>query len=640
MKKARATIPWTEANQSYLVAEFSRFKDLLTAKSDTNAVGMIEKARIALKTPAAIDQLAQLFELSPFERDIVVLCAGVEMDSKLATLCGEAQGHAARPFATFGLATAMLPEPHWSALAPSRPLRRYRLVEVEGTHGLTAAPLRIDERILHYLAGVNVLDSRLQPMLHVLPIPKWMAERHREIAAHGLRVLDANPKFPAVVHLFGDDSDAQEDIATTIAHEKGLRLFAVDAADLPPIGGDLNQFVTLWEREAMLLPGALLLRCPLGALSPAARHLAERTAGPLFLASRETIPLNRPMVRYDVDKPPPVEQKRAWQEALGATAGKFDSTVDTLSEQFRLSARAIFSSGAQAASEQNPLAPEELWNLCRSLARPRLEDLAQRISPIAVWDDLVLPPAQKQLLRQMAAQVRHRLQVYEKWGFASKGQRGLGVSALFAGGSGTGKTMAAEVLAGELRLDLYRIDLSGVVSKYIGETEKNLRQVFDAAEEGGVLLLFDEADALFGKRAEVKDSHDRYANIEVGYLLQRMEAYRGLAVLTTNMKAALDKAFQRRLSFSIHFPFPDVAQREAIWSRIFPAQTPTHGLDPKLLARLNVAGGNIRNIALNAAFMAAADEQPVEMKHLLEAARLEAEKIERPLIDAEVRGWV
>jgi SpoVK/Ycf46/Vps4 family AAA+-type ATPase len=216
----------------------------------------------------------------------------------------------------------------------------------------------------------------------------------------------------------------------------------------------------------------------------------------------------------------------------------------------------------------------------------------------------------------------------------------LGLSALFAGPSGTGKTLAAEVMAGELRLDLYRIDLSAVVSKYIGETEKNLKQVFDAAEEGGALLLFDEADALFGKRGEVKDSHDRYANIEVGYLLQRMEAYRGLAILTTNLKSSLDKAFQRRLRFSVNFPFPDAAQREAIWNRVFPAKTPTEGLQPQRLAQLNMAGGNIRNIALNAAFLAAARDQPVRMGDLLEATRLEAQKIERTLADAEIRGWV
>jgi SpoVK/Ycf46/Vps4 family AAA+-type ATPase len=199
--------------------------------------------------------------------------------------------------------------------------------------------------------------------------------------------------------------------------------------------------------------------------------------------------------------------------------------------------------------------------------------------------------------------------------------------------------MAAEVLAHALDLDLYRIDLSAVVSKYIGETEKNLRRIFDAAEEGGAILLFDEADALFGKRSEVKDSHDRYANIEVSYLLQRMEAYRGLAILTTNLKSALDTAFLRRIRFIVQFPFPDATQRQQIWERIFPRTTPTDGLDYSRLAQLSVAGGNIRNIALNAAFLAAGADGPIRMEHLLQAARNEYAKLERTLTDAEIRGW-
>ncbi len=268
-----------------------------------------------------------------------------------------------------------------------------------------------------------------------------------------------------------------------------------------------------------------------------------------------------------------------------------------------------------------------LWRAGRALSRPRLDELAQRLKPVAGWDDLILPEAQMATLHQIAAHVRHRLKVYEDWGFAGKGSRGLGISALFAGESGTGKTMAAEVLANELALDLYRIDLSAVVSKYIGETEKNLRRVFDAAEESGALLLFDEADALFGKRAEVKDSHDRYANIEVSYLLQRMEAYRGLAIVTTNHKSALDPAFQRRLRFIVQFPFPDQGQREAIWRGIFPTATPLDGVDYAKLARLNVAGGNIRNIALNAAFLAAETCEPVRMYHPLRAAHSEYAKI-------------
>jgi len=229
--------------------------------------------------------------------------------------------------------------------------------------------------------------------------------------------------------------------------------------------------------------------------------------------------------------------------------------------------------------------------------------------------------------------------VQQEWGFAARGSRGLGLATLFAGESGTGKTLAAEVLAHTLHLDLYRIDLSAVVSKYIGETEKNLRRVFDEAENSGAVLLFDEADALFGKRTEVKDSHDRYANIEVSYLLQRMEAYHGLAVLTTNLKSSLDTAFLRRLRFVVQFPFPDQEQRLALWQRAFPSATPTRNLDLDKLSRLSMTGGSIRNIALNAAFLAADAGEAVGMNHLRQAAHAEAAKRERPLADAETRGW-
>ena len=211
---------------------------------------------------------------------------------------------------------------------------------------------------------------------------------------------------------------------------------------------------------------------------------------------------------------------------------------------------------------------------------------------------------------------------------------------MFAGPSGTGKTFAAEVVARDLSLDLYQVDLSQVVSKYIGETEKNLRRIFDAAEGGGAVLLFDEADALFGKRSEVKDSHDRYANIEVSYLLQRMETYHGLAILTTNLKDAIDNAFFRRLRFVVQFPFPDSAARAGIWRRILPPQLPTDSLVPERLAQLAVSGGTIRNIALSAAFLAAEAGEPVRMPHVLLAARTEYAKLEKPLTDAEVAGWV
>ena len=656
-------IAWIEANQAYLVAQFTRLKHRLEGEGAECPKEPAQEAGAALETPSAIDRISAIFGLSGFEREILLLCAGVEMDSELAALCGSLQGHPKqRSYATLGLAMAALADPHWSALTPSRPLRRFRLVELEPGHGLTSAPLRIDERTLHYLAGVNLLDPRLQSLVQLSPYPEWIAEDHKIVAAQALQLFSSYSSDSPILHLSGDDPQGQEDAATLAAHAAGRHLFILHAEDLPASGPDLDQLTLLWEREALLLPGALLIQCARGGITASARHLLDRLPGPLVLASREAVCLDRAFLRFDVEKPAPAEQKRLWERALGAAATSFNGTVDALSEQFRLSAKTIYSTAALARNDGNssgtaprtldPCASNEqegtasrtptahhLWNVCRSLARPRLENLAQRIVPCAGWEDLVLPQLQIQTLRQLASQVRHRMKVYETWGFSAKGRRGLGVSALFAGESGTGKTMAAEVLAWELALDLYRIDLSAVVSKYIGETEKNLKQVFDAAEEGGVLLLFDEADALFGKRSDVKDSHDRYANIEVSYLLQRMEAYQGLAILTTNLKSALDKAFQRRLRFTVNFPFPDATQRESIWRRIFPAKTPTQGLDHQKLAQLNVAGGSIRNIAVNAAFAAAESRTPVQMAHLLQAARLEAQKIGRALSEAEIRGW-
>jgi SpoVK/Ycf46/Vps4 family AAA+-type ATPase len=318
--------------------------------------------------------------------------------------------------------------------------------------------------------------------------------------------------------------------------------------------------------------------------------------------------------------------------------------LDRLASHFRLSGETIVAI-ADAAGTAHGAQPgrdlaRHLWQSCRVVARPQLDLMAERIDPQAHWSDLVLPKPQLDVLALLAAEAQHRMTVYERWGFARRSRRGLGLSALFCGPSGTGKTLAAEVVAAELGLDLYRIDLSAVVSKYVGETEKNLKRVFDAAEEGGVVLLFDEAEALFGKRSEVKDSHDRYANIEIGYLLQRMESYQGVAILTTNLKSTLDRAFQRRLRFIIDFPFPGKPEREAIWKVALPPEAPRQALEEARLAQLNVTGGSIRNIALNAAFLAAAEGRSVTMEDVLRAAELEASKQERPISQAETRGWV
>jgi hypothetical protein len=633
-------IDWAEANHAYLSAEFDRMECLLQPNPDATAeqaAAACERARGA--HAVAIDRVTDVFGLSRFERDLLLLCAGVEMNSRLALRCAEVQGTPQKPFVNFGLAMASIPGAHWSAVTPARPLRRFRMIEVQPGGTLTSAPLRIDERILHYLAGVNVLDTRLQPLLRLVIPSDWIAGSHREMALQSAALLKNDVQSPPVIHLCGDDPQAHEDVAALAAGNAGAQLFSLRSGELPAVGPELDQFAVLWQRESLLLSAGLLLQCANNGFNSAASHLLDISPGLIFLSSREPVPISRAFVRQDVDKPGPAEQKELWKKALATVPTTREDTLDDISQQFRMSARMIFST-AFLFVEKTELNPDELWDACRSVARPRLEDLAQRILPFAGWDDLVLPEPQKQILRQLSAQVRHRMKVYETWGFSTKGRRGLGVSALFTGPSGTGKTMAAEVLARDLCLDLYRVDLASVVSKYIGETEKNLKQVFDAAEEGGVLLLFDEADALFGRRGEVRDSHDRYANIEVGYLLQRLESYQGLAILTTNLKSAIDPAFQRRLRFTVNFQFPDAAQREAIWRNVFPLSTPTRNLDAGKLSQLNVTGGSIRNIALNAAFIAAGLGKPVEMGDLMEAARLEVPKMERSISDAEIRGWV
>lgn len=651
---------WYEANQHYLSAALATVRHTLEEYTATPGAQSAASASPspsatiseAMSVPPALETLCGAFGLSHFERDILLLCAGVELDARFTRLCAAVQGDTMRAYPTFSLALAAFAESHWSALAPNAPLRRWRLIDLSPGSTLTASPLRIDERVLHYLAGVQHLDERLIGMIEPVRITGRLVPSHHALAEQITKIwLQAagSSSMPAV-QLCGDESIGKQTIAVTICDTLGLHLCSLSAHAIPTTSGELAALACLWEREVVLGSCALLLDCEDMDSTDVVREqavlrLIEHCNGPLFVTTRERQPLlRRQVVTFEVQRPTTGEQRSTWQDALGVAAKGLNGNVDVLVSQFSLSTATIQSASAEvlshlAASEDANL-ERVLWDTCRVQARARLDQLAQRIEATASWDDLVLPELQRQVLSSISAHVRQRATVYERWGFAAKGTRGLGISALFAGTSGTGKTMAAEVLANELRLDLYRIDLSQVVSKYIGETEKNLRRVFDVAEESGAILLFDEADALFGKRSEIKDSHDRYANIEVSYLLQRMEAYRGLAILTTNMKNALDTAFLRRIRFIVQFPFPDAAQRVDIWRRIFPEKTPTEGLDITRLARLNVTGGNIRNIALNAAFLAADAGEPVRMTHLLRAARGEYAKLEKSLTEVEIGGWV
>jgi len=649
---------WVEANQRYLMArlalvrnELSRYiartqKDSEEGYNKDAEQNLLELTR-SLPSVSALDSLCAAFDLSAFERDLLLLCAGVELDATFGRLCSSAQGDAHRPVPTFSLALAVLPDGHWSALTPAAALRRWHLIEVGAGDTLTSSQLRIDERVLHYLTGLSYLDARLHGLIELLPPPTDLPPSHRELAQRIADVLLRFRQSPAmpIINLCGGERADKWAVAAYACATVGMKLHTISAGDIPLAVPEREGLARLWEREAVLSGTSLLLNHDEADNRNAVLSFIQNVHGPMFLASREPLSLwTRSTIRLDINKPSAAEQRSLWQESLGAMAPQLNGQVERLVSQFDLGMQAIHTTSAQVlnigSQEKEESVGLMLWDACRVQARSRLDDLAQRIDPVASWNDLVLPEMQLQSLRDIAAQVHQRTKVYEQWGFASKGTRGLGISALFAGASGTGKTMAAEVLANELRLDLYRIDLSQVVNKYIGETEKNLRRVFDAAEQGGAVLLFDEADALFGKRSEVKDSHDRYANIEISYLLQRMEAYRGLAILTTNIKSALDTAFLRRIRFSVQFPFPDAAQRARIWQSVFPASTPTDNLDVYKLARLNVAGGNIRNIALRAAFLAAHSNEAVRMTHLLYAARSEYAKLEKPLSEAESRDWI
>ena len=675
---------WAEQNQRWLTHQFALLRQRIDAEEAAP-----DDIELSEDFEPALERCANLFGLSEFERELLMLAAGVELDNALRQSVMHAHGRTtegsrlAQP--TFSLALAVLHNPHWDALSPQAPLRRWKLVELDGRRTPALQPLYIDERILHFVSGVVSFDARLHGLVRLVPAPHHVeSQQLAQRIARGLTSPDG--RAPLVV-LTQDRPDpetlhtaAQDMLAAT--DSVGLWLMA---RDLPTDAAELADIALLLDREASLTGGVPIIELDAHA-EAAAEHehrcvtLLAHLLGPaMLLGSCEPARLARLQDRrvLRINIPGPKEQtleahaRLAVDESMGDTLAR---ALRPALQQFHLSASALRNVLEQVVAEaptydDTPLAeygdrPSErvgpclgrpgaaaredepqpeldrrVWQACRDATRGGLDALAQRVDSQAGFDDIVLPATQIQLLKEIAEHLRHRCTVYGDWGMGGKALRGQGLCVLFAGESGTGKTLAAEAIANEAMLDLYRIDLATVVSKYIGETEKNLKRVFDAAEASGAVLLFDEADALYGKRSDVKDSHDRYANIEVAYLLQRVEAYRGLAILTTNFRSALDRAFLRRIRFIVQFPFPDEAAREQIWRRELPPSAPIDGVDFTTLARMQLAGGHIRSVALNAAFMAAGAGEAISMNHLRHAAQREAAKLERPLTEASQRAW-
>jgi AAA+ superfamily predicted ATPase len=663
----------SEAQSDWLLAGEDReaearfYREDSEAKEISRGTGDLERqlarqvqALTEAGTPPALEMVVRLFGLTSFERNVLLLCLAPELDPTFERLYAYVQDDVTRKHATPHLALTLFggrseDEPDArNSLLPESPLRRYQLVILgpgpsPGT-ARDARPMRLDDRVVDYLRGINRPDERLSDLLRpVLPVP--IPQPHHKLVDQLRRYIKSSARrgpWPPALNLIGPPDAGKRAVAQASCNRLGLQLYGLDVARLHAPGLERQELMRLIERESVLLQMAIYLDVADvdssdKTMVASIADVIERLGVFLVVGGRERWQGAREMVALRVPKPDASDQREIWLQALSGTGDSPNGHIGALVQQFDFGPETITRAAAAGkalallrTSDDNaePTAGD-LWQACREQAGWHLDQLAQRITPCCTWEDIVLPEDVFRQLQEIAAQVANRPQVYETWGFGARLNRGRGISALFSGPSGTGKTMAAEVLASDLELDLYRIDLAGVVSKYIGETEKNLRGVFDAAEQSGAILFFDEADALFGKRTEVKDSHDRYANIEVNYLLQRMEDYRGLAILATNRKSALDQAFMRRLRFLVDFPFPNTDGRRDIWRKVFPQQVPVDGLDYDALSRLELAGGNIRNIALNAAFLAASEGGSLGMNHIMRAARREYAKIDKMITEGE-----
>ncbi len=618
----------------------------------------------------ALPQLAHLFGLSHFELQTVIICLAPELQRKYDKLYAYLQDDITRKKPSVDLVLDLLCETHadrWKArtfFSGHAALFRFGIIQMtddpqspSGSSDLGRF-LKLDPRILNYLLGNSSIDGRLVGLVELSrPLPTmddlWVDGAIKTALIHLTQRHFSEPKADRkrlVLYFHGPYGVGKRALALGICGQLNCPMLCLDIEMLLAQESDLETLLRLAFREGVLLGAALYLDnvdVLLKEDAPAKASLKKLTKviaeyGWLtFLAGEKPWSSkggfeHAAFQAIELPVPDVPLREAAWKKGLESLTPGADITwAGPLAIQFRLTPGQVWDAVEFVANQramrngQQEITLADLYAACRNQSNQKLGELAIRMKPHYGWGDIVLPQDKLAQLKEICSQVKHRYRVFGEWGFGRKLSHGTGLSVLFSGPPGTGKTMAAEVIGRELQLELYKVDLSGVVSKYIGETEKNLAKIFHEAETSNAILFFDEADALFGKRTEVSDAHDRYANIETSYLLQKMEEYEGVVILATNLRENMDEAFTRRIRFIVEFPFPDETSRLKIWRTHFPKEAPlSDGIDYEFLSKqFQIAGGNIKNIVLNAAFLAAENGGIIGMEQILRGTQREFEKI-------------
>lgn len=614
--------------------------------------------------------LQEKFELLPFEVEAVLACLAVDIDRRFERLYAYLNDDLSRPRPSADvllrlLAPRALRVGLQAALASDARLQRCGLLVAEDAGRGTQGELyRVADGVARWLleqGGADTLLARARLQEDVAPLAPLLWGQRKLRTDLGPLLAPRKPASAALAaNVHGRSGSGRGFVVEAACAHQGRRCIALDGRRLARRPAtDIEPVLVAALRDGALCDAVVFLHHADACCEDADRQAELRAVlqswlrefgGTVVLGSEAPLPLGQWLPAADVaaialPAPSLAEREAGWAEALGAVsrlaAAERAELAHTLAAKFRMTLGELAAAAQQAAAAR-PGSDAAAWSavlhaVVGRVTAPRLHQLAEAMPTAHALDDLVLPDEKLDVLRDLVRRVKHRRTVLETWGFDSVSGRGRGLVALFHGASGTGKTMAADAIAGTLGMQLFRIDLAGVVSKYIGETEKNLRAIFDEADRADAVLFFDEADALFGKRSEVKDAHDRYANIEINYLLQRIELFEGIAILATNKRAHLDDAFLRRIHVALEFPLPRAAERLRLWDRSFPAGAPlAPAIDWEFLAqRFELTGGAIRNAALGAAYLAAEARREIGMGEVVNALRTELVKAGRRVADSE-----